>query len=97
MCHSLLADASFWRHLQLLDEQLAAQARRAGCPHCQGVLHGARYPRKVFGVARSVLGEGYAHRLRIPLNLDTRSGVNVDTDSGQSDHESERSDAGVGL
>jgi len=63
VCHPLLADASFWRHLQRLDEQVAEEARSAGCPHCQGVLHGARYPRKVFGVARGLLGEGYASRL----------------------------------
>ena len=35
--------------------------------------------------------------VRIPVNLDRRSGVNLDIDSGQSDHVSERSDAGVGL
>ena len=63
MCHPLLADASFWRHLQRLDEQVAEEAREAGCPHCQGVLHGARYPRKVFGVARALLGAGYDSRL----------------------------------
>jgi hypothetical protein len=59
----LLVDASFWRQLQRLDEQVAQQARRAGCPHCEGVLHGARYPRKVFGVSRALLGEGYDSRL----------------------------------
>jgi hypothetical protein len=59
----LLADASFWRQLQRLDEQVAAESRSAGCPHCQGVLHGARYPRKVFGVSRALLGEGYESRL----------------------------------
>jgi len=59
----LLADASFWRHLQWLDEQIAEEARSGGCPHCQGVLHGARYPRKVFGVARGLLGAGYSRRL----------------------------------
>ncbi len=63
MCHSLLSDASFWRQLQHLDEQMAEQAKRAGCPYCQGVLHVAHYPRKVFGVRRSLLGEGYEHRL----------------------------------
>lgn len=63
MCHPLLANASFWRHLQRLDEHEAAQARSAGCPHCHGVLHGARYPRKVFGIPRALLGEGYGSRL----------------------------------
>jgi len=59
----LLADASFWRQLQRLDEQVAAAVRSAGCPHCEGVLHGARYPRKVYGVSRALLGEGYERRL----------------------------------
>ena len=63
VCHPLLADASFWRHLQRIDEQIAEEARAGGCPHCQGVLHGARYSRRVFGVARALLGEGYEQRL----------------------------------
>lgn len=63
MCHSLLANASFWRQLQHLDERMADDARVAGCPYCQGVLHSARYPRKVFGIYRSLLGEGYEQRL----------------------------------
>lgn len=63
MCHSLLADASFWRQLQHLDERMAQEAKLAGCPYCQGVLHSAHYPRKVFGVRRSLLGEGYDSRL----------------------------------
>ena len=35
--------------------------------------------------------------MRIPVNLDTGSGVKLDSGSGESDHLSERSDAGVGL
>jgi hypothetical protein len=35
--------------------------------------------------------------LRIPVNLDTGSGVKLASGSGESDHLSERSDAGVGL
>ena len=35
-------------------------------------------------------------RLRIPVKLITRSGANLISDSGQSGHRSERSDAGVG-
>ena len=63
VCHSPLSDASFWRQLQRLDEQIAEQVRDAGCVHCQGVLHGARYPRKVFGISRGLLDKGYQHRL----------------------------------
>ena len=35
--------------------------------------------------------------LRIPVKVISDSGLNVISDSGQSDHRSERSDAGVGL
>jgi len=31
---ALLADASFWQFLQRLDDDLAAAARAARCPHC---------------------------------------------------------------
>ena len=63
MCHSVLANASFWRQLQHLDEQMADEARLAGCPYCQGVLHRAHYPRKVFGIHRLLLGKGDDSRL----------------------------------
>ena len=36
-------------------------------------------------------------RVRIPVKVITESGGKVIIDSGQSDHRSERSDAGVGL
>jgi hypothetical protein len=32
-----------------IDRDLAAQARRKGCPYCGGVLHSAQYPRKARG------------------------------------------------
>ena len=35
--------------------------------------------------------------VRIPVKVISDSGLNVISDSGQSDHRSERSDAGVGL
>ena len=37
--------------LRAIDEDLATQARALGCRHCGGVLHSARYPRKLGGVA----------------------------------------------
>ena len=49
MCHALLGDASFHRHLLELDRRTAAQARDAGCPTCGGPLHVANYPRKPRG------------------------------------------------
>ena len=36
-------------------------------------------------------------KVRIPVKVISDSGLNVISDSGQSDHRSERSDAGVGL
>ena len=45
MCHALLQDRNFFRLLLRIDEELAAEARAAGCP-CGGVLHCADYPRK---------------------------------------------------
>jgi hypothetical protein len=42
---------------------MAQQAKRAGCPYCEGVLHVAHYPRQVFGVRRSLLDKGYEQRL----------------------------------
>lgn len=48
MYQSLLHDASFFRLLLRIDEDLAAGTRAAGCP-CGGVLHSARYRRKPRG------------------------------------------------
>jgi len=45
---SLLQDSRYFDLLLKLDEDLAAEARRAGC-ECGGVLHGARYERKPRG------------------------------------------------
>jgi len=63
MCHSFLGTASFWSLLFRIDEDLAAQARAAGCASCGGVLHSARYPRKPRGLAGWLLGDEYARRL----------------------------------
>jgi hypothetical protein len=63
MLHALLADASFWQFLLRLDEDLAAEVRGAGCPHCGAPLHSGDYPRKPRGVARALLGPAYERRL----------------------------------
>jgi len=42
---TLLNEASLYRELLKLDEDLADEARKAGC-RCGGKLHSARYPRK---------------------------------------------------
>ena len=47
-------------------------------------------PRREWGRRRCIA-------LRIPVKVISDSGLNVISDSGQSDHRSERSDAGVGL
>jgi hypothetical protein len=57
----LLGDATLYEILQRVDEDLAAQARAAGCS-CGGRLHSAVYPRKPRG-GPTGLGAGYEHRL----------------------------------
>lgn len=42
----ILADRSFHVILSRIEHDLADQTRAAGCPHCDGKLHSARYPRK---------------------------------------------------
>ena len=37
-----------------IDEDLAAETRQKGCPHCGGPLHSARYPRKPQGLSVQV-------------------------------------------
>ena len=62
MCHALLQDASLYDRLLTIDQDLAAEARAAGCAACGGVLHSARYPRKPRG-GPDTLGPDYATRL----------------------------------
>jgi hypothetical protein len=45
---ALLQEVRFYVRLQQIDDQLAAEARVAGC-RCGGRLHSARYPRKPRG------------------------------------------------
>jgi hypothetical protein len=61
VCHATLQDPKLYSLLLFIDEELAAQARVAGCA-CGGVLHGARYPRKPRG-APPGLPEQYRSRL----------------------------------
>ncbi len=49
MYQTLLRDSSFFSLLLRVDEDLAAEVRRSGCPRCGGVVHSARYPRKPRG------------------------------------------------
>jgi len=53
VCHAVLQDPNLYCLLLLIDEELAAQARAAGCA-CGGVLHSARYPRKPRGAPPEV-------------------------------------------
>ena len=48
MHHDLLRDAEFWRFLFGIDQTLAKDARKQGCP-CGGRLHGANYLRNPRG------------------------------------------------
>jgi hypothetical protein len=62
MCHGLLENASLYDRLLAIDQDLAAEARAAGCGACGGVLHSARYPRKPRG-GPDALGPEQATRL----------------------------------
>lgn len=64
MWHGLVGDASLYEFLSLCDQEIATQARSAGCPHCGGRLHSARYPRKPRGAACD-LGVDYESRLSL--------------------------------
>lgn len=70
MCHALLRDASFWRLLLRIDEDLAAQESAGGCRACGGVVHRADYPRKARGAPRGALDEAYTRRLSFCCDRD---------------------------
>lgn len=57
VCHAVLQDPDFFLFLLRIDEELAAETRRAQCRHCGGVLHSARYPRKPRGCPAVVLAD----------------------------------------
>lgn len=61
MWQNLLADASFWRWLLRLDEDLARAAQVGSCPFCGASLHAAHYPRKPRG-GPAGLGAAFAYR-----------------------------------
>lgn len=50
MHDTVLDDPRLYRFLCLVDRELALAAQAAGCPHCQGALHSARYPRRIKGI-----------------------------------------------
>jgi hypothetical protein len=52
-----LGSASFFVGLRRLDEEIAAEARSRGCPHCGGPLYAANYPRRPRGLEFAVEGE----------------------------------------
>lgn len=62
MWHAVVGDASFYELLYRVDEEIAAQAREAGCPQCGGRLDSARYRRKPRGASLD-LGPAYERRL----------------------------------
>jgi len=61
LCHALLSDARLYATLWTFDQDLAVQARAAGCG-CGGTLHSARFPRKPRGGPPD-LGPAYDRRL----------------------------------
>ena len=67
MCHALLTDIKFLRQLVLIDQDLAEQVRRRGCP-CGGPLHQAHFPRKPRGCPVA-LREEFSRRLSFCCGL----------------------------
>lgn len=61
MYQTLLRDARLFVLLLRIDEDVAREARRGGCPHCGDRLDSARYPRKPRGALE--LGLEYGFRL----------------------------------
>ena len=51
MSHPILNDPKLYTFLLQIDEDLASATREKGCPHCGGILHSARYPRKPQGLS----------------------------------------------
>jgi hypothetical protein len=68
LCHEILRDARLYALLLKYDEDLAAEARAAGC-ECGGVLHVGNYPRKSRG-GPSDLGAEHDRRLSFCCNRD---------------------------
>ena len=54
---TVLEDPAFFRFLLRIDEEFAAETRRAGCPECTGPLHVADFPRKPRGCPAALLKE----------------------------------------
>ena len=69
MCHAFLNDFNFYHLLFRIDQSIAEDVRKSGCP-CGGVLHRADYPRKPRGI-RSVLEDAYHTRLSFCCAEDT--------------------------
>lgn len=68
MCHGILSDARLYALLLKYDEDLAAEARAAGC-ECGGALHVSDFPRKPRGGPPD-LGAGYDRRLSFCCDRD---------------------------
>jgi hypothetical protein len=68
MYQNLLRDASFWRFLFSIDQDLAENARKEACG-CGGRLHRANYPRKPRGGACDLPDE-YGYRLSFCCDRD---------------------------
>ena len=64
MYREYLGDASFFVALRRLDEEIAAEVRSGGCPHCGGALYTANYVRSPRGLSFTVEGE-LAERLSL--------------------------------
>ena len=51
---NLLADASLFTKLEIIDQELAQEVRSTPCPACGGPLHQANFPRKPRGGPKEI-------------------------------------------
>ena len=63
----------------------------------EGERTGRGWPPQIIEAIAEATATAAANWVRIPVKLITGSGAKLDSDSGQTGHRSERSDAGVGL
>ena len=65
LLHEIAVDDKFIGHLESEDARVAARTQAGGCPHCQGRLDRADYPRKPRGGDIAPAGEGIVRRISL--------------------------------
>jgi len=63
--HEIDIDDKFIAHVERTDADIAARVKAQGCPHCQGRLDRADYPRKPRGGGLAPAGEDVLRRISL--------------------------------